>query len=207
MHAVREAVGPVEAHVQVGIGQVENRMVVDEDVGDPPLAARPVDLLRQDDPGTGGQEEGERGGAAATPGPRVQSSRILHVDRKTVRNLRRRGRRGPQTTARVRQNCHRMLAELASSTPRSELGETGAGKSRFRRLAFPSRHGATTRRSAAHRPNGPPALVIPGELSMSVKRQDALDYHAVGRPGKIAVIPSKPAYTQRDLGLAYSPGV
>src|SRR5678810_909200 len=39
------------------------------------------------------------------------------------------------------------------------------------------------------------------------KRQDALDYHANGRPGKIAVIPTKPLTNQRDLGLAYSPGV
>src|SRR5687768_1351351 len=38
------------------------------------------------------------------------------------------------------------------------------------------------------------------------KRQDALDYHANGRPGKIAVIPTKPLTNQRDLALAYSPG-
>src|SRR6478752_1658555 len=39
------------------------------------------------------------------------------------------------------------------------------------------------------------------------KRQDALDYHAHGRPGKIAVVPTKPLANQRDLALAYSPGV
>src|SRR5471030_3162965 len=39
------------------------------------------------------------------------------------------------------------------------------------------------------------------------KRQDALDYHRHGRPGKIAVVPTKPLSNQRDLGLAYSPGV
>jgi malate dehydrogenase (oxaloacetate-decarboxylating)(NADP+) len=39
------------------------------------------------------------------------------------------------------------------------------------------------------------------------KRQDALDYHASGRPGKIAVVPTKPLTNQRDLSLAYSPGV
>jgi len=39
------------------------------------------------------------------------------------------------------------------------------------------------------------------------KRQDALDYHATGRPGKIAVVPTKPLTNQRDLSLAYSPGV
>src|SRR5881296_4306868 len=39
------------------------------------------------------------------------------------------------------------------------------------------------------------------------KRQDALDYHASGRPGKSAVVPTKPLTNQRDLALAYSPGV
>jgi malate dehydrogenase (oxaloacetate-decarboxylating)(NADP+) len=42
---------------------------------------------------------------------------------------------------------------------------------------------------------------------MSFPRQDALDYHSQGRRGKIAVVPTKPASTQRDLSLAYSPGV
>ena len=40
-----------------------------------------------------------------------------------------------------------------------------------------------------------------------MNREDALDYHARGRPGKIAVVPTKPLTNQRDLGLAYSPGV
>src|SRR5215468_10166355 len=39
------------------------------------------------------------------------------------------------------------------------------------------------------------------------RREDALDYHSQGRPGKIEVIPTKPYSTQRDLSLAYSPGV
>jgi len=39
------------------------------------------------------------------------------------------------------------------------------------------------------------------------KRSAALQYHAEGRPGKIQVIPTKPTATQRDLSLAYSPGV
>ncbi|MEX2596680.1 MAG: NADP-dependent malic enzyme, partial [Salibacteraceae bacterium] len=39
------------------------------------------------------------------------------------------------------------------------------------------------------------------------KKQEALDYHSMGRPGKIEVIPSKPYSSQRDLSLAYSPGV
>ncbi|MCX2486636.1 NADP-dependent malic enzyme [Pedobacter sp. MR2016-24] len=39
------------------------------------------------------------------------------------------------------------------------------------------------------------------------RKQDALDYHSSGRPGKIEVVPSKPTNSQRDLALAYSPGV
>lgn len=39
------------------------------------------------------------------------------------------------------------------------------------------------------------------------KEQDALDYHSQGRPGKIEVVPTKPYSSQRDLSLAYSPGV
>lgn len=39
------------------------------------------------------------------------------------------------------------------------------------------------------------------------RKQDALNYHSMGKPGKIAVVPTKPTNTQRDLSLAYSPGV
>ena len=42
---------------------------------------------------------------------------------------------------------------------------------------------------------------------MSIRRQEALDYHARGRPGKIQVTPTKPFKDQRDLSLAYTPGV
>jgi len=40
-----------------------------------------------------------------------------------------------------------------------------------------------------------------------IRKQDALDYHSSGKPGKIEVIPTKPYSSQRDLSLAYSPGV
>ncbi len=40
-----------------------------------------------------------------------------------------------------------------------------------------------------------------------LRKQQALEYHAKGRPGKIEVVPTKEAKTQRDLSLAYSPGV
>lgn len=39
------------------------------------------------------------------------------------------------------------------------------------------------------------------------RKQDALDYHSQGRPGKIQVVPTKPTTSQRDLTMAYSPGV
>ena len=44
-------------------------------------------------------------------------------------------------------------------------------------------------------------------MSKTNRKQDALDYHSQGRPGKIQVVPTKPTYSQRDLSLAYSPGV
>ena len=41
-----------------------------------------------------------------------------------------------------------------------------------------------------------------------ITREDALEYHHQGgKPGKVAIIPTKPMATQRDLGLAYTPGV
>ncbi|MGN6551107.1 MAG: NADP-dependent malic enzyme [Pararhizobium sp.] len=47
-------------------------------------------------------------------------------------------------------------------------------------------------------------LTRPGS---SVTAQEALDFHAEGRPGKLEIAPTKPMATQRDLSLAYSPGV
>ncbi len=44
-------------------------------------------------------------------------------------------------------------------------------------------------------------------MSKELRKQQALEYHSKGRPGKIEVIPTKEAKTQRDLSLAYSPGV
>ena len=40
-----------------------------------------------------------------------------------------------------------------------------------------------------------------------ITKEDALNYHAGKRPGKIEVVPTKPYFTQSDLSLAYSPGV
>ncbi len=44
-------------------------------------------------------------------------------------------------------------------------------------------------------------------MTNDLRKQQALEYHSKGKPGKIEVIPTKEAKTQRDLSLAYSPGV
>jgi malate dehydrogenase (oxaloacetate-decarboxylating)(NADP+) len=44
-------------------------------------------------------------------------------------------------------------------------------------------------------------------MQRQLRKQEALDYHSKGRPGKIEVIPTKATKTQRDLSMAYSPGV
>jgi len=44
-------------------------------------------------------------------------------------------------------------------------------------------------------------------MARTIRDEDALHYHVRGRPGKIEVVPTKPCFTQRDLSLAYSPGV
>jgi malate dehydrogenase (oxaloacetate-decarboxylating)(NADP+) len=44
-------------------------------------------------------------------------------------------------------------------------------------------------------------------MSIKIRKQDALDYHTQGQPGKIEVVPTKQLSTQLDLALAYSPGV
>jgi len=44
-------------------------------------------------------------------------------------------------------------------------------------------------------------------MQRDLRKQDALRYHSKGKPGKIEVVPTKEAKTQRDLSLAYSPGV
>jgi malate dehydrogenase (oxaloacetate-decarboxylating)(NADP+) len=42
---------------------------------------------------------------------------------------------------------------------------------------------------------------------IKIKKDEALEYHSSGKPGKIEVVPTKPYSSQRDLSLAYSPGV
>ena len=41
----------------------------------------------------------------------------------------------------------------------------------------------------------------------TITDQEALAFHQVGKPGKLEIVPTKPMATQRDLSLAYSPGV
>src|SRR5882724_10827821 len=44
-------------------------------------------------------------------------------------------------------------------------------------------------------------------MQKKLRREQALEYHSKGKPGKIEVVPTKEAKTQRDLSLTYSPGV
>lgn len=44
-------------------------------------------------------------------------------------------------------------------------------------------------------------------MAKKTSKQDILEYHSNGRPGKIEVVPTKPSNSQRDLSIAYSPGV
>ncbi|RLD97441.1 MAG: NADP-dependent malic enzyme, partial [Aquificota bacterium] len=44
-------------------------------------------------------------------------------------------------------------------------------------------------------------------MSGKIRKEEALEYHSMGRPGKIEVTITKPCETQRDLSLAYTPGV
>ena len=44
-------------------------------------------------------------------------------------------------------------------------------------------------------------------MAIKIRKQDALNYHSQGQPGKIEVVPTKMLSTQLDLALAYSPGV
>src|SRR3990170_4487425 len=44
-------------------------------------------------------------------------------------------------------------------------------------------------------------------MSIKIRREDALNYHMLGQPGKIEVVPTKVLSSQMDLSLAYSPGV
>ena len=52
-----------------------------------------------------------------------------------------------------------------------------------------------------------PAKDKPTLGAVSITDQEALEFHSRGRPGKLEITPTKPMATQRDLSLAYSPGV
>jgi len=68
-------------------------------------------------------------------------------------------------------------------------------------------NGGSGDRDAADRGPAPEPQQGPDHTSVHNRRENALEYHAMGRPGKIAVVPTKPLTNQRDLALAYSPGV
>ncbi|MGA9265793.1 MAG: NADP-dependent malic enzyme, partial [Rhodomicrobium sp.] len=71
----------------------------------------------------------------------------------------------------------------------------------------PSKPAARTRlKTVSETPPSQPreAAVTP---QRKFTRQEALQFHSEGKPGKLEIVPTKPMATQRDLSLAYSPGV
>jgi malate dehydrogenase (oxaloacetate-decarboxylating)(NADP+) len=50
-------------------------------------------------------------------------------------------------------------------------------------------------------------VTMASPIKSKIRREEALEYHSMGRKGKVEVIPTKPCATQRDLSLAYTPGV
>src|SRR5690606_5337262 len=58
-------------------------------------------------------------------------------------------------------------------------------------------------------PGRPPRIPVEqrARLCMAISEKEVLDYHDGGRPGKLDIVASKPFLTQRDLSLAYTPGV
>src|SRR5690606_28552417 len=68
---------------------------------------------------------------------------------------------------------------------------------------FPSR-GQALRQTQAVEDVRQPRM---NDKSSTTTDQEALAFHSQGRPGKIEIVASKPMATQRDLSLAYSPGV
>jgi malate dehydrogenase (oxaloacetate-decarboxylating)(NADP+) len=77
----------------------------------------------------------------------------------------------------------------------------------------PSKPAASAKQKAVPvPPHAQPAKAAPAHGPASTRlpkltRQEALQFHAEGRPGKLEIVPTKPMATQRDLSLAYSPGV
>ncbi|MGB9027912.1 MAG: malic enzyme-like NAD(P)-binding protein, partial [Rhodomicrobium sp.] len=67
----------------------------------------------------------------------------------------------------------------------------------------PSEPAAKAKLRALSAPKKEPRAAVQAKFT----RQEALQFHAEGKPGKLEIVPTKPMATQRDLSLAYSPGV
>jgi malate dehydrogenase (oxaloacetate-decarboxylating)(NADP+) len=98
------------------------------------------------------------------------------------------------------------LAERAA--PRVRNGTERADRQVDPALAFAKRAACIRKPPAASVATGVLEIMakLPGGRA-SISDQEALQFHSQGRPGKIEVVATKPMATQRDLSLAYSPGV
>ena len=95
--------------------------------------------------------------------------------------------------------CFSRRAALGSMPAQS--GPGGAD-----RTTWPTR-GAHAGGCARRRPMNKPDTSTSEDSHITVTDEEALELHSSGRPGKIEITPTKPLTTQRDLSLAYSPGV
>ncbi len=73
---------------------------------------------------------------------------------------------------------------------------------------YPSKPAAKARlKTVSEKPPAEPREAAAVSPQRKFTRQEALQFHSEGKPGKLEIVPTKPMATQRDLSLAYSPGV
>src|SRR5260221_11551703 len=95
-------------------------------------------------------------------------------------------------------------SRLGTSMRRPARGRDGMGLAAPLRPPLCSAGKKIGKRRAASRRNGSEHRM---ENGSRVTEEEALQFHSQGRPGKIEISATKPLTTQRDLSLAYSPGV
>src|SRR5918999_6504336 len=89
---------------------------------------------------------------------------------------------------------------------REDILRTLASKSLDKSAKLCARPGAAYAYAPPHPRNGRSSMAT-RFAEANFTAQEALQFHAQGKPGKLEITPTKPLATQRDLSLAYSPGV
>ena len=129
--------------------------------------------------------------------------------------------RPPKAFATARRSAKSMTPSRFAASSNGQLtctNESGRRRTTFETadIVFPRKQ---TMDRVALRPATRAPVQDPGRVSVmndkvegsntrfSITDQEALQFHSRGRPGKLEIVPTKPMATQRDLSLAYSPGV